>query len=117
MLTWQSNAPRFVAKGFVGDKMTFFFGSTNLDDIEVAEFHFVLQLFECNGAWSVYSEWHQWGEQDRKPKVEAFLSELKEALQTRRAFDFRRYWQDWSHKDSHFAVVIRNTLGNCQRVD
>jgi len=42
MLTWQSNIPRFVAKGFVGDKMTFFFGLTNLDDIEIAEFHFVI---------------------------------------------------------------------------
>jgi len=116
MLTWQSNIPRFVAKGFVGDKMTFFFGLTNLDDIEIAEFHFVIQLFECNGSWSVHTRWHQWSEQDRKPEVEVFLSELTMALKTRQGIDFRKYWQAWSHQDPHFAVVIRNKLGDCQRV-
>ena len=116
MLTWQSNTPRFVAQGFVGDRMTFFFGSTNLDDIEIAEFHFVLQLFERDGAWSVSTEWHRWAAQDRKPILEAFLSELNQALKTQQGFDFRKYWQDWSREDSHFAVVIRNSLGDCQRV-
>ena len=116
MLTCQSKTPRFVAKGFVGDKMTFFFGWTNLDDIEMVEFHFVIHLFESQGAWLVDTEWHQWGEQDRKPKVGDFLSELNKALNTRQDFDFRKYWQDWSHQDPHFAVVIRNTLGDCQRV-
>jgi hypothetical protein len=116
MLTWQGNAPRFVAEGIVGDKMTFFFGLTNLDDIEIAEFHFVIQLFECNGTWSVHTEWRQWGDQDQKPKVEVFLSELNTALKTRQGFDFKKYWQDWSHKDSHFAVVLGTALGGCQRV-
>jgi len=116
MLTWQSNAPQFVAKGFVGNKMTFFFGMTNLDDIEIAEFHFVIQLFECEGDWSVHTEWRQWGEGDRKPQVEVFLSELKQALKTRQDFDFGKYWQEWGRQDPHFAVVIRNTLRECQRV-
>ena len=116
MLTWQNNVPRFVVKGFVGDKMTFFFGSTNIDNIEIAEFYFVIHLFEHNGTWSTYTEWHQCGEWGRKPNVEAFLSELNKALKTRQSFDFRKYWQDWSHKDSHFAVVIRNPQGGCQSV-
>lgn len=116
MLTWQSNTPHFVAKGFVGDKMTFFFGKTNLDDIEIAEFHFVIELIECEDGWSVQTKWWQWGEQDRKPKVEAFLSKLIQALKTHQDLDLRKYWQDWSHQDSHFAVVIRNRLGDCLRV-
>ena len=116
MLTWQNNVPRFVAKEFIGDKMTFFFGSTNLDDIEIAEFHFVLQLFECNGAWSVYTEWHQWGEWSRKPQVDAFISELNKALKTGKDLDFRKYWNGWSHEDSYFAVVVRNTRGGYQKI-
>jgi hypothetical protein len=96
--------------------MTFFFGSTNLDDIPIAEFYFVIQLFEHDGAWLIYTEWHQWGDRTRKPNVEAFLSELNNALKTREDFDFRKYWHAWSHADSDFAVVIRNTPGDCQRV-
>ena len=116
MLTWQNNVPRFVAKGFVGDKMTFFFGSTNIDDIRIAEFHFVIQLFEHDSTWSIYTEWHQWGERTRRPKVEAFMSELNKALKTHKDFDLRKHWHDWSHEDSSFAVVIRNTLGDSQKV-
>jgi hypothetical protein len=116
MLTWQNNAPRFAAKGCVGDKMTFFFGSTNLDDIEIAEFHFVIQLFEHDGTWSIYTEWHQWGERTQKPNVKAFLSELNRALKTRTEFDFRKYWHGWSHEDACFSVVIRNTIRDAQKV-
>lgn len=116
MLTWQNNAPRFAAKGFVGDKMTFFFGSTNLDDIEIAEFHIAIQLVEQDGTWSVYTEWHQWGERTQKPKVEAFLAELKRALETHMEFNFRSYWHAWSCEDSAFAVVLRNTIADAQKV-
>jgi hypothetical protein len=116
MLVWQKNVPRFVAKEFVGDKMTFFFGSTNLDDIEIAEFHFVIQLFEHDGVWSIYTEWHQWSERTQKPKVEVFLSELNRALKARTDFDFRKYWYGWSHEDSHFSVVIRNKIEDAKRV-
>jgi hypothetical protein len=116
MLTWQSNTPRFVAKGIIGDTMTFFFGCTNIDDIAIEEFDFVIQLYEHDGTWSVYTEWHQWGEQDRKPKVEAFLSELNQALKTRKDFDFRKYWHVWSCEDSYFSVVLRNTIADAQKV-
>lgn len=116
MLTWQNNAPRFAAKGFVGDKMTFFFGSTNLDDIEIAEFHFAIQLVEQDGTWSVYTEWHQWGERTQKPKVEEFLAEMKLALKTHMEFDFRSYWHAWSCEDSAFSVVLRNTITDAQKV-
>lgn len=117
MLAWQNNVPRFVAQGFVGNKMTFFFGSTNIDDIPMAEFHFVIQLFEHGGAWSIYTEWHQWGERTQKPKkVEAFLAELNKALEAHQDFDFRKYWHDWSHEDSDFAVVIRDILGGPRKV-
>ena len=116
MLTWQNNVPHFVAKGFVGDKMTFFFGSTNIDDIEFAEFHFVIQLFEHDGTWLVFTEWRQWGERTQMPKVDAFMSRLNQALKTRADFDFRKYWNDWSSKDSFFSVVIRNTRGGYQKV-
>ena len=116
MLTWQNNAPRFAAKGCVGDTMTFFFGSTNLDDIEIAEFHFGIQLFERDGTWSISTEWHQWGQRTQQPNLEDFLSELNTALKTQTELEFRQYWQAWSQEDSYFSVVIRNTIRDAQKV-
>jgi hypothetical protein len=116
MLTWQNNAPRFAAKGFMGDKMTFFFGFTNLDDIEVPEFHFIIQLLPGDGTWSISTEWHQWGERAQKPNVEAFLSELNRALRAHKEFDFKKYWHAWSREDSYFSVVLRNTIADAQKV-
>ena len=116
MLAWQDHVPRFVAKGFAGNKLIFFFGSTNIDDIAITEFHFVVQLFEHDRTWSVYTEWRQWGERNRKPNVEAFLSELNAALETHQDLDLMKYWHVWSREETYFAVVIRNTQGDSLKV-
>lgn len=116
MFTWRDNVPHFVAKEFVGDKLTFFFGSTNIDDIEITELGFEIQLLKHSGRWSIQTTWHEWSERARKPDVDGCVSELSKALKAHKDFDFRKYWRYWSHTDKNFAVVIRNTSGDCRKV-
>jgi hypothetical protein len=112
MLTWQNNLPRFVVKGSTGERMILYFGCTNIDDIEISEFHFVIQLSEHQGKWSLETQWHQYGDCTRKPRMGVFLSKLNLAISIHKDFDFREYLHRWRHKDAHFSAVIVNTIGH-----
>ena len=109
MLTWQNNLPRFVAKGAAGDRIILFFGHTNIDDIEISEYHFVIQLTELHGIWSVETQLHQYCDWVREFRVDAFLSKLNLALRRFEDFDFSKYLKHWKDKDAHFSAVIINT--------
>jgi len=112
MLTWQDNLPRFVAKEFAGERMIIYFGCTNIDDIEISELHFVIQLSEHQGRWSIETQWHEYGEKPRKPRMDTFLFKLKIAIKSHKDFDFSKYLRRWSLKDAHFGAVIINTVGS-----
>jgi len=112
MLTWQNNLPHFVAKGATGDRMILYFGCTNIDDIEISEFHFVIQLSEHQGLWSIETHWSIYSDWKRKPQVSKFLSKLNLAIRKHKNFDFSKYLQDWRDKDPYFAAVIINTIGH-----
>jgi hypothetical protein len=112
MLAWQEDLPRFVVKGFAGDRMILFFGLTNVDDVEISEFHFIVQLSENQGSWSLETQWHRYGDPSRKPRLGKFLSKLHSALGMHQDFDFNKYLGHWSEEDKHFAGVLINTIGS-----
>lgn len=110
MLTWQENSPHFIIDGKIGDVLILYFGSTNIDDIEISEFHFVMELVEHNGRWWLRAEWHEWGDRGQKPEVEGFVSELNLAIEGCKDLDFHKYLDAWRRQDSAFLAIVRARL-------
>lgn len=118
MLTWQDNTPRFAVKGFTGDQMILYFGSTYIDDIEISEFHLEIQLLEYDGKWAINTPWTQLSEGSREfpAHTDKFLSELKLAIERKHEFEFSEYLRDWQKIDAKFSVVIINTGKESRRI-
>jgi hypothetical protein len=110
MLTWQKNSPHFVIDGNAGDVLILYFGSTNIDDIQISEFHFVIELAEHNGRWWLRAEWHEWGDHGQKPEVEGFVSELSRSIEGGKDLDFHKYLDSWSRQDPDFRALVRARL-------
>lgn len=91
--------------------MVLYFGRTNIDDIEISEFHLVMQLSEHQGLWLLETHWRQYWDGGRKPHVGAFLSKLNSAISMHKNFDFSKYLHHWRQNDTHFTAVIINTTG------
>ena len=108
MLIWQNNTPQFVLLGQVGDRMHLYFGSTNIDDIEIANFYLVLRLLKQDDQWSLDAQSHQTEiyPRSRIPKTDKFISRLKQAIERGKSFDFSKILDQWRRKYSNFHVAI-----------
>ena len=108
MLIWQNNTPRFVLHEYVGDRMHLYFGSTNIDDIEIANFYLVLRLLKQEDGWSLDTQSHQIEIYPgaHMPNVSRFISKLKLAVERGKGYDFSKVLDQWRRKYSNFHVAI-----------
>ena len=111
MLTWQKNSPRFVVEGHVGDTLTLYFDTTNIDDIELPEFYFIVELVKRDEGWSLDARLRsiETNLVAQKPQVSKLMSKLQQAIETGVEFDFRRYFNRWSKQFKDFAIVLTDT--------